>query len=77
MAPALIAVCSDKPRPVMQREGQKLKDPWKRDVYHIVHSGITTLCGRDRSAWLVIGPIEQITPDCCDRCARIVMRRKL
>jgi hypothetical protein len=77
MATALIAVCSAKPHTVHQRAGQKLTDPWKRDVYHIAHSGITTLCGRDRSGWLTIGPIQQITPDCCTRCARIVMKRKL
>lgn len=72
----LIAVCSAKPRPSVHKTG-KGHQHWKRDVYHIAHSGITTLCGRDRSAWLNIGPIQQITPDCCVRCARIVMDRKL
>jgi len=65
----LIAVCSARPHTTMQRTGQKLKDPWKRDVYHLRRSGMTTLCGRDSSEWLTIGHIE-IDGNCCTRCAK-------
>lgn len=76
MSAPLTAVCSAKPRASVHKTG-KGHQHWKREVYHIAHSGITTLCGRDRSEWLTIGPIQQITADCCARCARIVMARKL
>lgn len=64
----LIAVCSAKPRASVHKTG-KGHQHWKRDVYHLRRSGMTTLCGRDSSEWLIIGPIV-IDSNCCARCAK-------
>lgn len=65
----LTAVCSNRPRPTVQRNG-KGSQWWTRDVYHIQGEAKRTLCGRDASEWLTIGPIAGTDNDCCARCAR-------
>lgn len=64
----LIAVCSNRPRPSVQK-GAKGNQWWKRDVYHIAGAEKQTLCGLDASEWLTIG---EVTPDenCCVRCRK-------
>lgn len=62
-----IAVCSARPRPSLQRNG-KGHQWWARDVYHIQGDAGLTLCGRNTADWLTIGPVEELTADCCDRC---------
>jgi len=74
MTQPLIAVCSAKRHTPVHKTG-KGHWHWRRDVYHIAQSGITTLCGRDRSEWLTIGPIPEITGDCCSRCAKLALDR--
>lgn len=66
----LVAVCSNRPR---ASTGARGNGWWKRDVYHLAHSGErTTLCGCDSADWLTIGAAESIDNrrDCCARCAR-------
>lgn len=79
MAREWIAVCSAKPRPMAQNaRSYSLKTgdaAWGRDVYHLRHSGITTLCGRDLTDWLTIGPIEKLDHHCCKRCAEVAALR--
>lgn len=62
------AVCSNRPRPSVHK-GAKGNQYWKRDVWHIQKSGVTTLCGIDCSEWLRIGDIE-IDDNCCEKCRR-------
>lgn len=64
---ALIAVCSARPRPSVQRAG-KGSQWWRRDPYHLRGDGNRTLCGRDCSEWLVVGPMAEVNDDCCERC---------
>ena len=49
------------------------KQWWRSEVFHIQRSGVTTLCGRDCSEWLRIGPcvVDRAISDrnCCSRCA--------
>lgn len=68
-AASWVAVCSAKPRASTQ--SAKGHQWWRRDVYHIRHplDAELTLCERDCSDWLVIGPIDGIDPNCCKRCA--------
>ncbi len=68
----LVAVCSAKTRTDGAPNGKRAAAWWKRDVYHIAHSGITTMCGRDRSEWLVIGSLAEIDSHCCAKCAKKV-----
>jgi hypothetical protein len=64
--------CSHRPRPSVQK-GDKGHAGWGRDPYHVQRSGITTLCGKDCSEWLRIGPREAFDvisdPNLCGRCA--------
>lgn len=64
--------CSDKPRPSVHK-GAKGHQWWSRDVYHVQHSDMTTLCGRDCSDWLRMEPREaaEVLEDhhLCRRCA--------
>jgi len=71
----MIAVCSNKPRPTGPNK-KRTKGWWAHDVYHLAHSGITTMCGRDRSEWLTIGPIETLDYNCCARCAAVAQQRR-
>ena len=69
----MIAVCSAKPRPSVQK-GDKGAQWWARDVYHLAAPQgplgvLKTLCGRDRADWLTIGDIETLDDNCCTRCA--------
>lgn len=64
-----VAVCSNKPRSHAGPNGKRSASWWSRDVYHLARSGITTLCGRDRSEWLTIGFIDKLDGNCCVRCA--------
>ena len=72
MAKALRLVCSNKPRPSVQR-GAKGHAGWGRDVFHAAKSSMATLCGRDCSEWLHLDPrpvAEALTdPHFCLRCA--------
>lgn len=60
-------VCSNKPHASTQK-GAKGSQWWKRDVYHVARSGITTLCGIDCSDWLRIGNMQALDGDCCKKC---------
>lgn len=66
----MIAVCSARPRPSVQNNHSKGSQWWARDVYHLRADGRKdrTRCGRDCSDWLVIGPIEEVDGNCCQRC---------
>lgn len=65
-----IAVCSPRIRPSVQNNRSRFGHQWwKRDVYHLKGADGRTLCGRDCSDWLVIGPVEQIDGNCCTQCA--------
>lgn len=67
----MIAVCSNKPR-AATKTGKGGAHWWKREVYHLVRvDEKLTLCGRDRSEWLTIGPISSIDAHCCAYCARL------
>ena len=66
----MIAVCSNRPRPSVQR-GAKGNQWWRRDPYHLAGRPGRTLCGRDTSDWLTVGEIGELTPDCCVRCAAL------
>lgn len=64
--------CSNKPRAATRASG-KGNQWWKRDVFHVQKSGMTTLCGRDCSEWLRLdsrpAAEAKANPDCCARCA--------
>lgn len=68
----LLAVCTNKPR--ASTATAKGNQWWRREVWHIAHSGITTKCGLDRSEYLTIGPISETEAaadrNLCTRCAR-------
>lgn len=64
----MIAVCSNRPRPSVQR-GAKGNQWWRRDPYHLVGEAGRTLYGRDAADWLTVGEIDTLTADCCIRCA--------
>lgn len=64
----LVAICSPRPRPSVQK-GAKGNQWWSRDVYHIQDADGKTACGRDASDWLVIGPVDELDHNCCQRCA--------
>lgn len=73
---ALHLVCSNKPRPSVQRTG-KGHQHWRRDVHHVAHPTGTgpgrrqTYCRRDASEWLVIGPVTADSSsdhNLCKRC---------
>jgi hypothetical protein len=81
-----IAVCSAKPRPMVQSSRSYMlktgATAWGRDVHHILDGDgslplyradppARTLCGRKCPDWLVIGPMTEIARDCCVRCAVI------
>lgn len=66
---ALVAVCSNRPRPSVQK-GAKGHQWWKRDVYHISDGHNFTLCGRAHHDWLTVGEIAEPDADCCQRCAK-------
>ena len=74
MSGEMFAVCTFKPRPSVHKTG-KGHQHWAREVYHLRYSGITTYCGRDRTGWLDIGPIEKLDSHCCLRC-RIEFERR-
>lgn len=65
----MIAVCSPRPRPSVQR-GAKGSQWWARDVYHLQAAPGLTFCGRDSTDWLTIGVLPEITADCCKKCAK-------
>lgn len=68
----MIAVCSNNPRPSVQKSG-KGHQHWKREVFHFaVDKGGRTLCGKDASEWLVIGDATKEHAEnshCCARCS--------
>jgi hypothetical protein len=71
--PQLIAVCSARTRASTQNaRSYFLKtgaSAWGRDVYHIKGEDGRTLCGRDCSEYLTIGPVEIANDhNCCERC---------
>ncbi|MDR7032401.1 hypothetical protein [Mesorhizobium sp. BE184] len=68
--PGLRAVCSNRPRPSVQK-GPKGNQWWKRDVWHLADTSIATLCGVRCGDWLTITPTPAINSDCCVRCAAI------
>lgn len=63
----MIAVCSNRPRPSVQRLG-KGHQWWRREVYHLTDDKQRTLCGIDCSEWLTIGEPPEDDRDCCARC---------
>jgi hypothetical protein len=65
----LIAVCSARARAPTAQSGKRGGGQWwARDPYHVRGEDSRTLCGRDCSEWLVIGPMEELSADCCLRC---------
>lgn len=70
-----IGVCSARKRASTQNSRSYFlktgASAWGRDVYHLKGQGQRTLCGRDCSEWLTIGEIEELTSDCCIRCATL------
>jgi hypothetical protein len=70
--------CSANPKPSVQR-GCKGHAGWGRDVFHVQQSGMSTLCGRDCSEWLRIGPREATDAladrHICSRCAAALKQR--
>jgi hypothetical protein len=70
-----IAVCTNKRSTGAGPSGKRSNRWWGRDVYHLRHSGITTLCGRDLTEWLTIGPIETLDSNCCMRCVDVARTR--
>ena len=65
----LIATCSNRPRPSVQR-GAKGHQHWGRDVFHLRRSDEKrTLCNRDASEWLVVDAQEpEASGHLCERC---------
>jgi hypothetical protein len=67
---AVELVCSNRQRAATRTSGMG-NQWWSREVYHF-RSGNRTMCGRDCSEWLVIGPgtLEAAAKDrnCCARC---------
>jgi hypothetical protein len=57
------------------QSGAKGHQWWRRDVYHLRGDKMRTLCGVDCSDWLIIGPIDDVSADCCARCARMAARQ--
>lgn len=74
----MIAVCSHNTRASTQNSRSYMlktgASAWGRDPYHLLGEGKRTLCGRDCSEWLTIGPLESIDSDCCIRCASRSLR---
>lgn len=80
MSETFLAVCSNKPRPTVHSNKYKSgfyktgKCLWGRDVFHAALNNRKTVCGKDRTEWLVIQPmliskaIDQ--DDFCKRCAK-------
>lgn len=65
----LVAVCSMRAPARTQNNHSKGHQWWARDVYHLRADSQKTRCGIDCSEWLVIGPIDEIDYNCCQRCA--------
>ena len=65
----VIGICSARPTPSVQGGSKFGHQYWKKDVWHIQADNKKTLCGRDASNYLTIGPVE---PDqhLCDRCRK-------
>lgn len=67
-------VCSNKPRPSLQRgKGHQF---WLRDVHHIADKKLT-LCGFDVSEWLEMGNLTSDSlndTSLCRRCKREALR---
>ncbi len=70
----MIAVCSNKVRPIVQNNRLRFgSQNFRKDTWHLLGNlrqdqTPTTLCGIDCSDWLKIGPVEELTNDCCERC---------
>lgn len=77
-------VCSNRPRPSVHKTG-KGHQHWRRDVHHIAEQNLRrTLCNRDASDWLIIGPYVDTTSDneltmnkdLCTNCWAKLMERR-
>ncbi len=64
----MIAVCSNKVRPSVHTGRKNSAWGWQRDVYRLEGVANRTLCGINSAGWLVMGPMEELTPHCCERC---------
>lgn len=73
---SLQLICSNKPRPSVHRTG-KGHQSWRPDVHHIqappsiAGRDKRTMCSRDSSDWLVIGPVTADAAsdhNLCKRC---------
>jgi hypothetical protein len=62
-----VAVCSARPRASTQ--SMKGNQWWRREPYHLLGEGGRTLCGRNCTEWLTIGPMPEIDDGCCIRCS--------
>lgn len=63
-------VASYKKRPSVQNSNRpKGSQWWSKDVWHIRHSGMTTLCGLDSSEYMRLGQVEE-DQHLCSRCAK-------
>ena len=70
----LIKVCTARPRPSVQNSHSKGHEYWRKDAWHVSAAGSDeTMCGRDCSEYLRMGPFEDGDLDdfhLCDQCER-------